>query len=38
MNKNFTESELNKLFKIKMLLNIIEIRFRDNEPLGYCFV
>jgi hypothetical protein len=21
-----------------MLLNIIEIKFRDNEPLGYCFV
>ena len=37
-DKKFSETELNKLFKIKMLLNIIEIKFRDNEPLGYCFV
>ena len=27
-----------KLTKIKMELNIIIIKFRQNEPLGYCFV
>ena len=36
--KKYTEKELAKLFKIKMELNIIEIKFRQNEPLGYCFV
>ena len=36
--KKYTEAELNKLYKIKMLLNITEIKFRQNEPLGYCFV
>ena len=36
--KKYTEKELARLFKIKMELNIIEIKFRQNEPLGYCFV
>ena len=36
--KKYTEKELAKLFKIKMELNILEIKFRQNEPLGYCFV
>ena len=36
--KKYTEKELEKLYKIKMNLNIIEIKFRQNEPLGYCFV
>ena len=36
--KKYTETELKQLFKIKMLLNITEIKFRQNEPLGYCFV
>ena len=36
--KKFTETELNKIYKIKMFLNISEIKFRQNEPLGYCFV
>ena len=37
-DKKYTEKELERIFKIKMELNIIEIKFRDNEPLGYCFV
>ena len=37
-DKKYTEKELAKLLKIKMELNIIEIKFRQNEPLGYCFV
>ena len=37
-DKKYTEKELAKLTKIKMELNIIEIKFRQNEPLGYCFV
>jgi hypothetical protein len=37
-DKNFTETELKQIFKIKMLLNITDIKFRQNEPLGYCFV
>ena len=36
--KKYTEKELAKLTKVKMELNIIEIKFRQNEPLGYCFV
>ena len=36
--KKYTETELKQLFKIKMLLNITEIKFRQNEPLGYCFI
>ena len=36
--KKYTEKELEKLYKNKMNLNIIEIKFRQNEPLGYCFV
>ena len=36
--KKYTEKELERLFKIKMYLNIIEIKFRENEPIGYCFV
>ena len=36
--KKYTETELTKLYKIKMLLNITEIKFRQNEPLGYLFV
>ena len=36
--KKYTEKELAKLLKTKMELNIIVIRFRQNEPLGYCFV
>ena len=36
--KHFTETELKQIYKIKMLLNITEIKFRQNEPLGYCFV
>jgi len=36
--KKYTEKELAKLLKTKMELNIIEIKFRQNEPLGYCFV
>ena len=36
--KKYTEKELAKLTKIKMELNIIIIKFRQNEPLGYCFV
>jgi hypothetical protein len=36
--KKYTEKELEKLHKIKMNLSIIEIKFRENEPLGYCFV
>ena len=36
--KKYTEKELAKLTKIKMELNIIVIKFRQNEPLGYCFV
>ena len=36
--ERYNEKELNSLSKTKMLLNIIEIKFRKNEPLGYCFV
>ena len=36
--KKYTEKELAKMHKKKLELNIIEIKFRQNEPLGYCFV
>ena len=36
--KKYTEKELARLSKKRLDLNIIEIKFRQNEPLGYCFV
>ena len=36
--KQYTEKELAQLSKKKLELNILEIKFRQNEPLGYCFV
>ena len=36
--KKYADKELEQLQKIKMYLNIIEIKYRENEPLGYCFV